>query len=89
MTTPRSLADLGIEPRLLTREQAAAYCGLSVHGFSEWVRSGRLPGPLLGTIRWDRRAIDAAIDRASGINTSTPYDEWKALRDAGSSQRHP
>jgi len=90
MATHPALADLGIAPRLLTREQAAAYCGLSVHGFSEWVKSGKLPGPIRGTLRWDRKAIDAAIDQASGLNPSigtTAYDEWKALRDARSSQR--
>ena len=34
--THPALADLGIAPRLLTREQAAAYCSLSIHGFGEW-----------------------------------------------------
>ena len=90
MATHPALADLGIAPRLLTREQAAAYCGLSVHGFSQWVKTGRLPGPIRGTTRWDRKAIDAALDQASGINPRTviaPYDEWKELRDARSSQR--
>jgi predicted DNA-binding transcriptional regulator AlpA len=90
MATHPALADLGIAPRLLTREQAAAYCGLSVHGFSEWVKTARLPGPIPGTIRWDRKAIDAALDLASGIDPrigTAPYDEWKALRDARSSQR--
>jgi integrase len=56
MATHPALADLGIAPRLLTREQAAAYCGLSVHGFSDWVKTGRLPGPIRGTVRWDRKA---------------------------------
>jgi predicted DNA-binding transcriptional regulator AlpA len=90
MATRPALADLGIAPRLLTREQAAAYCGLSVHGFSEWVKTGRLPGPIGGTVRWDLKAIDAVLDQASGIEPSiktSPLDEWKALRDARSSQR--
>ncbi len=43
MATRPALADFGIAPRLLTREQAAAYCGLSVQGFGRWVRLGRLP----------------------------------------------
>ena len=67
MATHPALADLGIAPRLLTREQAAAYCGFSVHGFSDWVKTGRLPGPIRGTMRWDRKAIDAALDQASGL----------------------
>jgi hypothetical protein len=79
MATHPALADLGIAPRLLTREQAAACCGLSVHGFSEWVKTGRLPGPIAGTARWDLRAIDAALDSLSGIGIgSLALDQWKA-----------
>lgn len=79
MATHTALTDLGIPPRLLTREQAAAYCGLSVNGFSEWVKSGRLPGPILGTARWDLKAIDIALDSASGIGIgSLALDQWKA-----------
>jgi hypothetical protein len=47
------------------------------------VRRGLVPGPLPGTQRWDRKAIDMALDRASGIDTRTdrtPFDEWKARR---------
>jgi predicted DNA-binding transcriptional regulator AlpA len=85
MATHPALADLGIAPRLLTREQAAAYCGLSVHGFSDWVKTARLPGPIRGTVRWDRKAIDAALDRASGLQATlqpSPLEEWKARRHA-------
>jgi predicted DNA-binding transcriptional regulator AlpA len=79
MATHPALADLGIAPRLLTRQQAAAYCGLSVNGFSEWVKTGRLPGPIVGTSRWDLRAIDAALDSLSGIGIgSLALDQWKA-----------
>ena len=38
--------NFSLRPRLLTRDQAAAYCGLSVQGFSGWMRLGRLPGPI-------------------------------------------
>jgi predicted DNA-binding transcriptional regulator AlpA len=79
------LDDLGIAPRLLTRQQAAAYCGLSVSGFSQWVKTGRLPGPIRGTIRWDRKAIDAGLDQASGLEATlqpSPLEEWKARRHA-------
>jgi hypothetical protein len=53
--------------RLLTREEAAAYCRLSPQGFSRWVKMGRMPGPIASTARWDLRAIDAALDSLSGI----------------------
>jgi predicted DNA-binding transcriptional regulator AlpA len=53
-------------PRLLSREQAAAYVGLSANQFDEEVRAGRFPTPvdLFVTRRrlWDRCAIDAALD---------------------------
>jgi predicted DNA-binding transcriptional regulator AlpA len=90
MATHRALADLGIAPRLLTREQAAAYCGLSVHGFSDWVKAGRLPGPIRGTTRWDRKAIDAALDQASGLEATlrpSPLEEWKTRRHARETSR--
>jgi hypothetical protein len=81
MATRLALASVGIAPRLLTREQAAAYCGLSTRGFTEWVRTGKMPGPILGTSRWDRRAMDAVLDKASGLETGgareDAFDRWK------------
>ena len=80
---------LGRSPRLVTREDAAAYCRLSPQGFSQWIRLGRLPGPIAGTTRWDLKAIDAAIDSLSGLQATknvSPLDQWKA-RHARSSQR--
>ena len=73
-----------LQPRGLTREDAAAYCGLMPEGFDEWVRRGIVPGPIPGTQRWDRKAIDLALDRASGITTmkDSAFDEWKT-RHAG------
>jgi hypothetical protein len=74
-------------PRLLTREQAAFYCGLSASAFSRWVKLGRLPSPLRGTSRWDLKAIDLALDSLSGIEickdpdpTITALDEWRIKR---------
>ncbi len=73
-------------PRVLDRTIAAAYCSLTPAGFSAWVRSGRLPGPIPGTRRWDRRALDAALDRLSGLDHSddggSALDAWKAKRKA-------
>lgn len=69
-----------VEPRGMTRVRAAAYCGVSTSTFDEWRARGLVPGPLSGTKRWDRRAIDAALDRASGLTqpARSAYDEWKA-----------
>jgi hypothetical protein len=46
---------------------AAAYCGVTPATWSKWVASGTVPAPVLGTRRWDRKAIDLALDKASGI----------------------
>jgi hypothetical protein len=54
-------------PRLLTRKQAAEHCGLTSSGFGTWMRNGWVPRPLPGTRRWDRRALDLAIDVRSGV----------------------
>jgi hypothetical protein len=72
-------------PRCLTKEQAAAYCGLLTDGFDVWVRKGLVPGAIPGTQRWDRKAIDWYLDRASGLPTemSAPrnaLEDWKASR---------
>ena len=72
------------QPRGMTREEAAAYCGCeSTASFSDWVRRGIVPRPLPGTHRWDRKAIDAALDRASGLESrfhESPLEAWRARR---------
>jgi excisionase family DNA binding protein len=81
--TPEQVARRG-----LTREEAAAYLGLSPQGFDSWVRAGRIPGPLPGTKRWDRKAIDAALDKLSGLAPSmepSALEKWKAGRHARAS----
>jgi hypothetical protein len=51
-----------------------------------------MPGPIAGTRRWDRRAIDAALDRLSNLDlklevgdrrerADRAFDEW--LENAG------
>lgn len=69
--------------RLLTPSQAAAYCGLTVGGLREWVEANRIPGPLPGTRRYDRLAIDRALDRLSGLTSHepSPLEKWKAERN--------
>jgi hypothetical protein len=79
-----------LEPRGLTRRDAAAYCGLSSEGFNAWVKRGIVPGPIPGTQRWDRRAIDLALDRASGIVTivdGAAYDNWRTRREGANARR--
>jgi hypothetical protein len=72
---------LGLTPRGLTREQAAEYCGCdSLAAFDDWVRRGIVPRAMAGTTRWDRRAIDRALDRRSGLleTAEASFEEWAA-----------
>jgi hypothetical protein len=63
-------------PRCLNRRQAADYCGCSsLSTFDDWVRRGILPGPIAGTRRWDRKAIDAALDKMSGLSATASGEE--------------
>ncbi len=74
------------EPRLLTQRQAAAYCGVSATTFAKWVLAGALPPPLPAMRRWDKKAIDAHLDKASGIDLAVkeedPLAAWRRERDA-------
>lgn len=72
---------IGLVPRGLTREQAAEYCGCeTVEAFQTWVRRGIVPGSIPGTARWDRKAIDRALDRRSGLvnDPAGSFDDWAA-----------
>ena len=70
--------------RGLTKKEAADYCGCnSLAAFDRWRQRGIVPGPIPGTTKWDRKALDAALDRASGLVTEsaaklTTYQRWKA-----------
>lgn len=85
MATHTALADLGIAPRLLTREQAAAYLSVSPNTFDEMVKDTRMPRPKLLSSRrraWDVRALDAAIDRLPIDGDDARIDETWSDVDA-------
>ena len=70
--TTATRADLEGLPRLLTRDQVAAYCAIHSSTVDAWVKKGWLPPATFrtgrgGTTRWDRRAIDRALDARSGL----------------------
>lgn len=73
-----------MSPRGISKRDAAAYCGCTtLEAFDDWVRKGIVPPSIPGTHRWDIKAIDAALDRASGLSITpsdhlTPYQRWKA-----------
>jgi hypothetical protein len=56
----------GITPRLLTRDQAAAYCGVGKELFEQSVDVP--PLRCFGArVLWDRRALDRWLDQKSGL----------------------
>lgn len=65
--------------RFLTREQAAAYLGVSARTFDAEVASGMWPAALHRGARstaltWDRHLLDRAADRLSGLVESGATD---------------
>jgi predicted DNA-binding transcriptional regulator AlpA len=77
MAKPTNRAN-DVSPRLLTQKAAAAYVGVSTPTFAKWVMEGIFPGPAERTKMWDRKAIDLALHKLSGIEaTAEPVvDEW-------------
>lgn len=57
------LLAIGLPPRGLRREEAAAYIGVSASHFDELRRRGMMPSPkpLLGRKVWDRAQLDRAF----------------------------
>jgi hypothetical protein len=82
MAIPRAIAGIGIVPRLFTREQAAAYCGVSLPTFMGIcpVRPIAL-GAGKRLERYDLRALEQWIDTFSGDKASCGRD-WLAALDA-------
>lgn len=65
----------------LTRSQAAQLCNLTPTGFDSWVRRGIVPGPIAGTRRWSKAALERAISGVvmGGGNADDPeavFAEW-------------
>ena len=74
-----------LTPRLLSKTEAAAYCGIKASRFSQWVQEGIIPPAIPGTHKWDKRAIDAKFDQIAGIQPEKPVSalaKWIAERDA-------
>lgn len=70
----------GLVPRYLSREEAAAYVGVSTTTFDPEVRDGWWPparrrGGRLGRLTWDRVMLDAAADRAARAALNARQDQ--------------
>ncbi len=80
-----------LEPRLLTRQQAAERCGLTESGFSTWVVRRLVPGPYPALGAGTSRRSTKRIDRLSGLDPErelTPYEKWKQANAAREAQGH-
>jgi len=74
--------------RVFSRAEAASYVSASVGYFDKLIRLGKMPQalPLPGVKRWDKNALDRAIDALSGMSASTsstpvsPLDAWRRSR---------
>lgn len=76
-TSPRHCAlPFGVAPRGFSRNEAAAYMGVSPSLFDEMVEDTRAPKPKLINTRtvWDRVALDAAFDALPIKGSSNPWD---------------
>ena len=65
--------------RLVAEKEAADAAGLDLATFRAWVACGKLPKPIPDLNKYDLKAIDAAIDRVSGLGGSAnALDGWRA-----------
>jgi hypothetical protein len=76
MEDQRSLPT-GVTPRLLSREAAATYCGITAETFEQHVRP-HVPPIKIGARRlWDVRALDRWLDVQSGLTDALrPVNDW-------------
>jgi predicted DNA-binding transcriptional regulator AlpA len=75
---PENILPQSLAPRGLSREQSAAYVGVSPSLFDILVKDGRMPGPKRINARtvWDRLQLDAAFASLPGQDEpSNPWDE--------------
>lgn len=83
----RALPD-NLPPRLLSEDQAAEYVGLSAMTFLKAIEAGAYPGPIdmarfqIKRRLWDRAALDAALDRMSGLAQPLEEDYAAQIRVA-------
>nr|WP_321459662.1 hypothetical protein [uncultured Cohaesibacter sp.] len=57
-------------PRLISKQAAADYLSVCVATLDSYIQQGLLPGPVANTRRFDRLAIDRALDKLSNLHSS-------------------
>lgn len=76
MPAPRA-----IEKRMLSRVEAAAYCGVSPSTLDKMLKDGLIPSPLKVYARnlFDRHKLDSALDALSGdacVMAEAEKNDW-------------
>ena len=76
---PQSILPLCHPPRGLSREEAAAYIGVSPSLFDILVKDGRMPTPkrINSRVVWDRLKLDVAFEVLDGTDADGADDEWR------------
>ncbi len=69
-----------VEPRGLSRVEAADYVGVSASLFDAMVKDGRMPQPKRINARtvWDRRRLDEAFEQLPDTDAKNPWDDMAA-----------
>lgn len=78
---PKNVLPQSLPPRGLSREEAAAYIGVSASLFDMLVKDGRMPVPKRINARtvWDRVQLDAAFSALPSNDTRVnPWDDIAA-----------
>jgi len=80
----RMSVDALIQPRGLSRVQAARYVGVSPSLFDAMVKDGRMPNPKRINSRtvWDRFRLDEAFEALPDGGGGNPWDEAAACHPA-------
>ena len=76
---PQSILPVSLPPRGLSREEAAAYIGVSPSLFDILVKDSRMPGPkrINSRVVWDRLKLDVAFEVLDGTDADGADDEWR------------
>lgn len=75
MTKNQKHIPYGAWPHGLSREQAAAFVGVSASYFDALVADGVYPKPVVFGVRriWDRPGLEVAFDNARGASQFDPF----------------
>jgi predicted DNA-binding transcriptional regulator AlpA len=76
---PKNVLPQSLPPRGLSRQEAAAYVGISPSLFDMLVKDGRMPAPKRINARtvWDRLQLDAAF--ATLPSNDEPVNPWDEM----------